>query len=78
MDILADLAGYEGHPGSNCSVQKLRAREPELAEQWDRALASSHQHVAIARWFAARGHPEITQGVVANHRAGKCQRCRTS
>ena len=79
MDILEDLAGYEGRPGiKTCVISRLRESDPALAAQWDRAFASSYQHAAIGRWFADRGHPEINGEAVAKHRRKECVVCRTS
>lgn len=76
-DILADLAGLEKRPGIPCVVARLRAVNPQLAEQFDLALASDYQASAIARWFEQHDYP-IDANSVRRHRNGQCVTCRTS
>ena len=75
-DILADLAGMQRKPGHPCRLVRLRAENPEMAEQFDRAVASRYDAGAISRWFTAHDIP-ISDQFVRRHRNGGCESCRT-
>lgn len=75
LDILADLEGAQT-PRNLCAVAKVRRERPDLAGQFDRALASSYSAEAIAKWFTDREYT-ISGQLIRNHRNGRCQQCRT-
>lgn len=75
LDILSDLPPRR-RSNQTCDVNELRIARPDLAEQYDRALAANRfSDGAIAAWITDHGHP-LARLTVQRHRKGECQRCR--
>lgn len=77
MDLLAELAGMQKNPGKPCVVARLRLENPEMAEHFDRAVASQYDATTISRWFAKR-KITVSDQAVRRHRNGLCATCQTS
>ena len=78
LDILKDLEAGKRLLGPGCDVRRLREEHPELAEQYDRALAAArYSDAAIADWITNQGG-HLAKSTVLRHRRGECVRCRTS
>ena len=78
LDILGDLEAGKRLTGPGCDVKRLREERPDLAEQYDRALAAArYSDHAIAEWITNQGG-HLTKNTVLRHRRGECVRCRTS
>lgn len=76
LDILADLAPAHAGRNSTCDIRRLRAERPELAEQYDKALAlGSFSDRAIAGWITDHGFA-IAKHTIARHRQNECLGCR--
>lgn len=75
LDIFADLKPRTNTPGA-CAVSEMRKERPDLAEQYDRAMASARfGDRAIAEWVTDHGF-HLGHQAVARHRRNECLGCR--
>ncbi len=78
MDILADLAGMQKPTGILCARARIQRDHPDFLEAFDKGIAA-HEFSCqtVADWFHANG-VDVGHEAIRRHRAGKCERCRTS
>jgi len=77
LDILSDLQPRR-RANNTCDITEMRKARPDLAEQYDRALAADkYSDQAIANWVTDHGF-YIGRITVQRHRTKSCQTCRTS
>jgi hypothetical protein len=77
LDILADLSPRNGSR-TDCAISRLREDRPDLAEQYDKAMATGRfGDRAIAVWITNHGF-ELGLNTISRHRRGECLRCQTS
>lgn len=75
MDILADLVPDRSSANNTCDVRRLRAERPDLAEQFDKAIATRRfSDRAVASWITDHGFP-IGSYTVGRHRRSDCRGC---
>ena len=76
LDLLDETANM---PTSlTCTVDRVKRAHPDLADDIDRALYERRDKSAttVHAVFEQLDVPEITVGMIRQHRRGQCQTCR--
>jgi hypothetical protein len=64
--------------GILCARARIQRDHADLLESWDTAIAARQFSTrSVSDWFASKG-VKVGDEAVRRHRAGTCERCRTT